>query len=66
MSPSSTHARVILRFLLLLLLVANASCGEPHVAIEIDGQVPPSFTFEGAGAIPFLVVYELRRGLRRT
>ena len=62
MSPSSTHARVILRFLLLLLLVANASCGEPHVAIEIDGQVPPSFTFEGAGAIPFLVVYELASG----
>ena len=48
-----------LRVLLPLLLVANMSCGEPHVAIEIDNQVPPSFKFEGRGAIPFLVVYEL-------
>lgn len=47
------------RFLLLLLLVANLSCSEPHVAIEIDNQVPPSFKFEGKGAIPFLMVYEL-------
>ena len=52
-----------LRFLLLLLLVANMSCGEPHVAIEIDNnQVPPSFRFEGEGAIPFFMVYELPRG----
>ena len=48
-----------LPFLLVLLLVASMSCGEPHVAIEIDNQVPPSFKFEGEGAIPFLMVYEL-------
>lgn len=54
MSPSRQW-----RFLLLLLLVTNMSCGEPHVAIEIDDRVPPSFKFEGEGAIPFLMVYEL-------
>ena len=49
-----------LRFLLLLLfVVANTSCDEPHVTIAIDDQVPPSFKFEGQGATPFLVVYEL-------
>jgi len=59
MSLISTHARVII---LPLLLVASASCSEPHVSIEIDSRVPPSFTFYGAGAIPFLVVYELPSG----
>jgi len=49
-------------FLLLLALVANASSCEPHVQIEIDDQVPPSFTFDGAGAIPFLMVSELPSG----
>ena len=47
------------RLLLLLLLVANISCGEPPVVIQMDDQVPPAFKFEGAGAIPFLFVSQL-------
>jgi hypothetical protein len=48
-----------LRVLSLLFFVANMSCDEPNVVIKIDNQVPPAFQFEGRGAIPFLVVYEL-------
>lgn len=48
-----------LRFLLLLVLFANISCGEPHVTIEIDNQLPPSFNFGGVGATPFFMVSEL-------
>ena len=29
------------------------------MVIEVDDKVPPSFKFDGTGAIPFLVVYEL-------
>lgn len=56
--------RVILA--LVFLCLSHLACDEPSVIIGVDDQVPPNFSFNGNGSIPFFVVFELSSEFQST